>query len=338
MRETFCLLPETRELLSQARVVGLFRYPVKSCHREELQVAELDLDEEGIVGDRLVMLVDENNVFMTQRKHPRMTLIKPIYTGESLELTAPGMRPLEVRLTSEREPFEAQIWDDRVLVVSQGEEAAGWFSDFLGVQCQLVGKAPGFQREANSKFTRGRHGLAAFQDAMPFHILSEETVAEFNRRAVRNGSEPVPINRFRPNVVLSGSGIPHTEDLMAEFSIGDVPFKGGGYCYRCPITITDQETGEIGSEPLRTLATYRAQLRSDGTPVRLLFGRYFMYREREGGVLRIGDRIQVFKTDLPPVVTDSRSYNILKKEGFPPGELWPFVPDDLSPATVPSKY
>ncbi len=314
--ERFYLKPEAKDVLSQARVAELHRYAIKSCQGETL--IEAPLDSYGIKGDRLAMVVDKNNVFMTQREQPRMAQIKATFLGQDhIEVSAPKIDTLRINLTHQGDIFNARIWEDQVDVVRQ-EEASEWFTKFLGVECQLVAKAVDFDRPANPKFTRGGKGKLNFQDSQNLHMISVETIMDFNRRAKLNKSYPISIDRTRPNIVLSGSGIPHAEDIMQEFFIGNVIFRGGGFTWRCPITTKDQKTGRGGKEPLKTLATYRCQLRPDGSDVRLLFGRYFMHQYEEGMTLSVGDTVRVLKVEEPPVVISSNDYLEIRDSGYDP--------------------
>ena len=67
---------------------------------------------------------------------------------------------------------------------------------------------------------------------------------------------PVPMNRFRPNLVFTG-GQPYEEDSWKLLTIGNNKFAGVKPCSRCVLTTVDQNTGEKGKEPLATLAKYR---------------------------------------------------------------------------------
>jgi len=168
-----------------------------------------------------------------------------------------------------------------------GPEAAQWLSDFLGARLSLVRIGPAFERNVLKK--AGRPGdVFNFADAVPLLIAGEASLTDLNDRIQENGGEPVPMDRFRPNLVVSG-GTPFAEDDWPRVRIGDVALRNAGKSIRCIVTTTDQQTGERGKEPLRTLATFR---RDADDPTGVCFGTNFIH-ETKRGTLRVGDAIAV---------------------------------------------
>jgi uncharacterized protein YcbX len=191
-----------------------------------------------------------------------------------------GMPPLELPL----EPgpsvsLPVMIWDDRCTGTWAGERAARWFSDVLGTDCSLVHIAEGAARTVDPDYAPPGHRVG-FADAFPFLLISEASLADLNGRL----ETPVPMNRFRPNLVITGVE-PFAEDHMGTFAIGAMRFTPVKPCDRCVITTTDQTTGERGVEPLRTLATYR---RRNG---QVLFGQNVIHSGT--GRLHVGDALLV---------------------------------------------
>ena len=117
-------------------------------------------------------------------------------------------------------------------------------------------------------------------DGFPFLLISEESLADLNRRL----AQPLPMNRFRPNLVVAGAE-PYAEDEWNRIEVGGIPMRVVKPCDRCVVTTTDQATGERGKEPLRTLATYRNR----GGEV--MFGQNVVHERR--GRLRVGDQVNV---------------------------------------------
>src|SRR3712207_5031736 len=99
----------------------------------------------------------------------------------------------------------------------------------------------------------------AFADAFPLLVTTESSLQELNDALMERGEEPVPIDRFRPNIVLSG--LPR----RAEDSTRRIRLARGlelllvQPCERCIVTTTDQISGERrGEEPLAILRRVRS--------------------------------------------------------------------------------
>ena len=280
------------------RVSAVYVYPVKSCRG--LAVDSAALDARGFVGDRRFLVVDDRGQFLTQRVHPRMALIHTAYADESLVLSSPDHGRATVPLAeSRRRQIAATVWKDTVMADDCGEEPAKWLSDLLGVSCRLVHAGSSYTRRIPDR--KVPHGLTAptpaaatsdsqastghevsFADAFPFLVISEESLADLNARL----AVPLPMNRFRPNVVVSGAA-PYAEDGWARFRIGEVVFHGATRCARCVVTTTDQLTAERAQEPLRTLAGYRRD--ADGS---VMFGRNLVHETKTGRV-SVGDPVEL---------------------------------------------
>ncbi|CAA9573561.1 MAG: Flavodoxin reductases (ferredoxin-NADPH reductases) family 1 [uncultured Thermomicrobiales bacterium] len=271
------------EAIGAAAVTALYHYPIKSCAGAALDVAALDA--RGIVHDREFMLVDAaNGRFLTQRELPRMALITPrLDDGADTVLTvsAPGVSPLSVPVRASGPTREVIVWRDGCRVVDQGDEIARWFAAFLGVACRLVRLADDFERKVDPAYATSARDQVGFADGFPLLLISEESLADLNARL----AEPLPMNRFRPNVVVAGAGGPFAEDGWSRVRIGGTILHVVKACARCAITTTDQRTAAVGKEPLTTLATYRRGERG------VLFGQNLIH---EGpGTIRLGDRVEI---------------------------------------------
>jgi len=273
------------------RLAGLFVYPVKSCRG--LAVPSATVDALGLVGDRRFLVVDETGRFLTQRSHPRLALVVPALTATTLRLTAAGHGALEVPRTAATPApaLAVTIWRSEHLPAEDcGDDAAHWFSDFLDQRCRLARIGPAFRRPVLKAAARPED-VVNFADAVPFLALSEASLADLNDRLVAQGGEPVPMDRFRPNLVISGCA-PYAEDTWLRFRIGDLAFRHAGPCVRCIITTTDQLTAARGREPLRTLATYR---RDPAEPTDVQFGVNLIHETLQG-TLRVGDPVTLNST------------------------------------------
>jgi hypothetical protein len=266
-------------------VSRLFVHPVKGA--APIEVKSWEIDELGLRDDRRWMIVARDGVFLTQRTLPRMATIHVRFEGDGLAFCAPGAPDLEIpgpiARPAKGEERLVTVWHDivRGRVVEGG--ASAWLTRVLGVPCTLCW----MPREAEpARLLRhdtvaglGRDRPVSFADAYPFLLVSSEAVDALNDRiaAKPDGEKPVIIaQRFRPNIVVTGAGA-HAEDAWHWIRIGDVRFLVAKPCARCAVPAVDPETGVRGTEPTRTLATYR---RHDG---QVWFGQNLVH-ERTGPI------------------------------------------------------
>ena len=236
--------------MTPIQLTQIIHYPVKSA--AGIQVQSWEVDGFGLRHDRRWMVVDPAGRHVTQRTHPRLALIRPMIFGNQLRLEAPGTPVLELPLQpAEAHPVRVTVWDDTCEALHLGTGPAQWFSRFLGAPCGLVHMSERTVRPADPAYAPAGSRVS-FADAFPFLLLSEESLADLNSRL----THPLPMNRFRPNLVIAG-GAPYVEDRLGAFEIGGIAFRVVKPCGRCVVTTTDQETAARGVEPLRTLATFR---------------------------------------------------------------------------------
>ena len=279
---------------------GLFLYPVKSLRGCSVPMAEVDAL--GRVGDRRFLVVDETGEFLTQRTLPRMAQIATELAGCELILRAEGAGSISVPLCAATTPTLRTVWVWRskdLRTEDCGGEASAWLSAFLGVACHLVRIGSDFRRpvlerrepRAGETLLDGRvltSDLFTFADGFPFLAIGEASLANLNDHLIAKGGETVPMNRFRPNLVVAGCPA-FAEDSWARVRIGRIEFRSGGPCARCIVTTTDQFSGERGHEPLRTLASYRRDA-TDST--RINFGLNLTH-ETKSGTVRLGDAVEL---------------------------------------------
>ena len=256
---------------------GLYVYPIKSC--AGISTTSAEVGATGLLHDRRWMLVDGAGEFMSQRAHPRMALISTRLSDELLTVGAPGMPDLPIPLRQENgNQIDVEVWGDVNRGALVGEEADRWFGEFLRFPCRLVRKPEDDPRPVDSVYARSGD-QASFADGFAFLLVSEASLDDLNSRL----EYPVPMNRFRPNFVVSGCGA-YAEDEWDRLHIGGIPFRVAEACPRCAITTTDQQTAERSKEPLRTLATYR---KIDGE---VYFGRNLIHDAP--GTVRLGDAVE----------------------------------------------
>lgn len=272
-----------------ARIARLFVYPVKSCAGVEL--SEAVLTETGLDLDRAWMVVDAQGEFVSQRELPRMALIRPQLRHSDVVLRAPGMLALHLSIDAVEEPVKVRVWDDEVSAYDMGALAAQWLSDFLGQPLRLVRFDPDFRRLSSMKWTQGVEAPNQFADGFPVLVASEASVAELNRRLAEGGHAAVGMERFRPNIVLSGVEA-HDEDRLDEMRIvtdeGDAVLRPVKPCGRCPIPDVDPATAVSSPEVGDTLRTYRRNEVLDGA---ITFGMNAIVIEGADRTLRVGQQV-----------------------------------------------
>ncbi|HQQ82400.1 MAG TPA: MOSC domain-containing protein [Cyclobacteriaceae bacterium] len=251
-------------------------YPIKSLGG--IRLASSRVMPKGLAWDRRWMLVDENGKFLTQRTHPALSAFK--------------LRPLEggFRVTHDKSSMDlmhdqvpggpvmaASIWDDQVTVQEVGDGYNKWFTSHAGFPCRLVAFAEENPRPVDPRYAVGENHVS-LADGYPILVIGMESLNDLNQRL----PVPVPMNRFRPNLIFTG-GKPYEEDNWRTFRIGQSRFVGVKPCGRCVFTTIDQQTGKMGSEPLATLSRYR---KFDG---KVNFGQNVIPLDHE--VIQEGDEI-----------------------------------------------
>lgn len=283
-----------------AHIARLFIYPVKSCAGVEVQ--EALLTDTGLDLDRAWMVVNAQGMFMTQREHPRLALVRPHINTDELVLSTPGMQDLRVAFNVERQPLLVKIWDDEVPAFDMGDEAAQWLTKFLAMPkitshlsmtsaYRLVRFNPAHRRVSSLQWTEGVQALNQFSDGFPLLVLSEASQAQLNERLVAAGHSSVSIERFRPNVVLSGLQA-HDEDrlnvMYVEAGADEVLLKPVKPCPRCPIPNVDPLTAQISQEVGDTLQSYRKDDRVSGA---VTFGMNAIVLRGVGVALHVGQMV-----------------------------------------------
>jgi uncharacterized protein YcbX len=241
-----------------ARIDRLFVHPVKSC--AGVEVREALVTETGLDLDRAWMVVDESGGFVSQRELPRMALVRPQLKLNEVILRAPGMLALHLSMDTVEEPMRVRVWDDEVPAFDMGAIAAQWFSDFLGRKLRLVRFDPEHRRLSNFQWTGGAEALNQFSDGYPVLLASTASLEQLNARLAARGHAPVGIERFRPNIVLSGLEA-HDEDRLDLLHIatdeGEVQLRPVKPCPRCPIPNIDPATAAVDPMVSDTLQAYR---------------------------------------------------------------------------------
>ncbi|KAA6223153.1 MOSC domain-containing protein [Streptomyces albofaciens JCM 4342] len=265
---------------------AIHRYPVKSMAGSG--PGEAVVEPWGIAGDRRWMLVDAAHRFVTQRSRPGLAAVTATELADgALRLTAPGMPPLTVAVPEPGATVTVGIWRDEVEAVPASGAAAEWFSGYLDAPVRLVHlDDPARRRPVDPGYARPGETVG-FADGFPLLLTTTASLDALNSLVAEGrhpGEAPLPMDRFRPNVVVEGTA-PWDEDEWRRIRIGEITFRVVKPCGRCVITTTDQRTGQRGKEPLRTLARHRR------VGDQLVFGQNLI---PEGtGTLRVGDPFEV---------------------------------------------
>ena len=268
------------------RIAALNVYPIKSC--AGIALDEALLVETGIELDRHWMVVDEAGGMLTQRRLPRMALVRPVLKQYEVVVRAPGMLALHLAIDTVEAPRRVQVWDDDVAAYDMGDLAAQWFSDFLGQRVRLARFDPEQKRLSSRRWTGDIEAENAFADAFPLLVTSQAGLDELNARLAQAGAQAVTMARFRPNLVLDGlvaNGEDHLDEVSFDTTEGPVRLKLVKPCSRCTIPDVDPLTAETGHAVADALSVYRADARLDGA---ITFGMNAVIVEGIERALRVG--------------------------------------------------
>ncbi|MFB8247697.1 MOSC domain-containing protein [Streptomyces sp. NPDC055952] len=273
--------------MGNAHLHSIHVHPVKAVRG--LAPGEAAVEPWGLAGDRRWAVVDDGGKVLTQRRLPHLALAAAELTpGGGVRLSAPGMEPLTVPVPRVPGTVPMEIFRDKVdAVPAEGADAHAWWSSYLGVGARLVYlDDPATRRPVAPEY--GRPGdTVSFADGFPLLLTTTSSLDALNASIARGEHAhegPLPMNRFRPNVVVTGTPA-WAEDGWSRLAVGEVEFRVAKPCGRCVVTTTDQGSGERGREPLHTLGLHR---RLDG---RLVFGQNLIPLSR--GTLRVGDPVRI---------------------------------------------
>ncbi|AZS78705.1 MOSC domain-containing protein [Achromobacter spanius] len=284
-----------------ARILSLHIYPIKSC--AGIDLAESPIDRAGLAHDRRWMLIGADGQFMTQRQWPAMALIRTALTSSALRVSAPGMSDLDVPLDGSGLEPGAQtvaVWSDTISAQQESAEVGKWFSEFLKTPCRLLKVDRAAARNAKpdwvSRWVDAHPDLAdafvgehhfGFADGFPLLIANQASLDDLNARLQAKGVAPVPMDRFRPNIVVGGEWEPFEEDHTAMITAAGVRMAFVKPCTRCSIPDIDQRTAQQHDEPGRTLAGYR------NLEIGVVFGQNAILDAPAGGRLKVGDAVEI---------------------------------------------
>lgn len=273
--------------MGNAHLHSIHVYPVKAVRG--LAPREAVVEPWGLAGDRRWVLIDDGGTVVTQRRQPRLALAAAeLQPGGDVRLSAPGMPPLTVPVPRPLGTVPVEIFRDKVEAVPAEDEAAhAWFSSYLGIDARLAYlDAPATRRPLAPEYALPGETVS-FADGFPLLLTTTASLDALNSLVAQGehaGEGPLPMNRFRPNVVVAGTPA-WAEDGWSRLAVGEVLFRVAKACGRCVVTTTDQGTGERGHEPLSSLGRHR---RLGG---KLVFGQNLVPLSR--GTIRVGDQVRI---------------------------------------------
>ena len=263
--------------MTDYKLTQIYIYPVKSL--PGISLHNTNVEERGLKYDRRWMLIDELNMFITQRDFPSLIFIDVKIKNEELIFTHKTKKIGELRISINDIPeqnVEVNVWEDFCAAKEYSLEVNEWFSEAIETKCKLVYMPNTTERKTSTKYFPESKNYS-FADGYPFLIIGEESLNLLNSKL----SHPVTMNQFRPNLVFSG-GKPHDEDNWKNVKIGNLDFTIVKPCARCVITTIDQN-GKKNKEPLATLNTYRNKNN------KIIFGQNVVGHSK--GSVKVGDKI-----------------------------------------------
>ncbi|MBL8712814.1 MAG: MOSC domain-containing protein [Alphaproteobacteria bacterium] len=274
------------------KVESLHIYPVKGCRA--VDVTEAALEQRGLAHDRRWMIVDENYKFATQREVPAMAAIETAIAGDMLALGLNGSAIGIDFPSPHAQKHTVTIWKQQVEAYAAGAAADKWVSQALGFRAHLVWQG-GLPRTIASSQAEP-DTPTSFADDFPVLVTLAESLADLNTRM----AHPLPMNRFRPNIVISGAPA-WSEDTWRKIRIRGTVIDLPKPCLRCAVTTTDQQLGlrSPDNEPLKTLKTFRLMREPGMTGV--VFGQNGI--PESTGVVHVGDTVEITQTQTTPALS-----------------------------------
>jgi len=266
---------------------GIFIYPIKSLGGISLNEAEIE--ERGLKLDRRWMLIDHEGTFVSQRKYHSLALLQVNILGETVKIIHKNdtLAPIEFTIGEQcGPPITVTIWDDLSSGMEVSTTVSQWFSAYLNMEVRLVEMPMDERRQVDPRYALHEE-IVSFADGYPCLLIGQSSLDGLNAQL----EQPVPMDRFRPNLVFTG-GEPHTEDTFGSFDLSGVSFSAVKPCARCVLVTVDQQLGTKSAEPLKTLAGYRTRNN------KIMFGQNLVHSGT--GTIRIGDPLLI-KTSKPSV-------------------------------------
>lgn len=246
-------------------VTGLAIHPVKSTAIRPVRSA--DVLPWGLAGDRRWMVVGADATLVSARElrtlfHVVADTPETADPVDGLRLRAPGLDPIRVA-EPDTDLIRIRMHGNDLLGRPAADEVNLWLRQATGRDdLRLIWCDDPARRTFDRDWARpGDH--AAYADSCPLTLASLSSLRQLNdwiaAAALDRGETPpdlLPIDRFRPNVVIDGEE-PFAEDEWSEIRIGEIAFRKPERVERCVMTTIDPGDLTSTKEPIRTLARHR---------------------------------------------------------------------------------
>jgi len=230
-------------------VKEIYIYPIKSLAAISCKSALAE--EMGFENDRRWMLINAENVHVTQREFPILSQFYPQISDGKISITFKEHKHEFLVNEHLDQPIDTKVWEDKSEVAEVNKSTSKWFSEHLGFDCKLVKIIKTGDRKHESSLLKETFNVS-LADGYPYLLVGTKSLDFLNEKL----DHEITVLRFRPNIVISSEN-PHEEDDFDTFSIGKVAFKNIKPCGRCIMVNNDPEKGIIKKEPLKTLSKYR---------------------------------------------------------------------------------
>ena len=261
-----------------------------------ISLSKAELTANGLLYDRHWMVVGSNGRFVTQREIPHMTMIHTSLDTDGLVMSMQGHESIQVPYDIfDGGRIETKVWGDTCETVDQGENISDWLTKALKSKnpLRLVTMIPEFTRPQSKAEILGTETSTQFADAAPFLVANEASLERLNTELERKSLHKVPMNRFRPNIVVEGLEA-FTEHHIATLSAENYRFKLRGPCQRCIITTIDQDTAQKDHnwQPFNTLKSINP-MPGKKAPA---FAQYATLSHGDGHNISVGDHLAAEKS------------------------------------------
>jgi uncharacterized protein YcbX len=272
-------MPEKNKL-PKISLTDIRIYPIKSL--AGIQLSQAEVQPQGLCDDRLFMLVDENGMFITQRKYPQLALLNTHSSVEGLRIDTTNFSSLTIKETDfTAKTTSVKIWQDECLGIIATEQVNQWFSHYLGFPVKLIKYNKNAPRPVDPNYS-SPNDIVSFADGFPLLVITQTSLNDLNSKL----ETPVSMTNFRPNIVVDGCEA-YAEDDWKRIQIGDVKFDAIKRCRRCVLTTVDPKTGmkSENGQPLKVLSQYR---KSEGG---VFYGMNLIPRSK--GIIRVTDKVEI---------------------------------------------